>query len=200
MRPQAHEHRPPTGRAARPDRPGERQNKLRGASRPCRIKRVEKNRGTKDQVCAFNEAAKRHKPPIYPPLPNRRARWPVAQREAPVPSRPLLSSPQGSLQGRGRSPRWVGGSVIRVRGRDGRRPQRQHEQSHAPRRTDNTPKRAPRCTRRAPARSLVVRTLAGARVERGSGTRGATDRTREEPKTRRAPQRAATPLLDCGGN
>ena len=93
VRPQAHEHRPPTGRAAGPDRPGERQDKPRGASRPCRIKRVEKNRDTKDRVCNFNEAAKRHKPSIYPPLPNRRARRPVAQREAPGPSRPFLSPP-----------------------------------------------------------------------------------------------------------
>ena len=47
VRPQAHEHSPPTGRAARPDRPDEHYNKPRGASRPCRIKRAEKNRDTK---------------------------------------------------------------------------------------------------------------------------------------------------------
>ena len=55
VRPQAHEQRPSTGRTARPDRPGERQNKPRGASRPCRIKRVEKDRGTQDWDVSYKQ-------------------------------------------------------------------------------------------------------------------------------------------------
>ena len=70
------------------------------------------------------------------------------------------------------------------------------------RRTDNTPQHQ-RCaaSHSACARALArgAHAPAGARVERGSGARGATDRTREEPRRRIAPQRA-TPLLDCGGD
>ena len=70
--------------------------------------------------------------------------------------------------------------------------------------TRRAPPRASRCARRASARPHVVRPplrrRSGARVERGSGARGATDGTREEARRRRRRARSArTPLLDCGG-
>jgi len=72
------------------------------------------------------------------------------------------------------------------------------------------PADSPRAAARVMLRSACVRASArgappprrsaGARVERGSGARGATDRTREEARRRRRRARSArTPLFDCGG-
>ena len=74
--------------------------------------------------------------------------------------------------------------------------------------TLRAPPRASRCARRASARPHVSsargapppRRRVGARVERGSGARGATDRTREDARRRRRRARSArTSLIDCGG-
>ena len=55
------------------------------------------------------------------------------------------------------------------------------------------------CVRASARGAPPPRRRAGARVERGSSARGATDRTREEARRRRRRARSArTPLFDCG--
>ena len=78
------------------------------------------------------------------------------------------------------------------------RPQTETKERGRPADSPRTARVASRsASARAPAHG--ARAPRHARAERGSGARGATDRTRAEPRTARTPQRARTALLDCGG-